>query len=341
MIDLKFGFPGIQQLNDFRVNNLFVNSHDPQNGPALQFGYWMAHKAVSVISFPANVAGMGLGLAGMVVPGCFLGLVKVAVFAATLGNYKPTFSTGFIRCSQAAITCFLQIFVNAGELGYDALNALYNGYRVIRWIGEKLHLNFIIEEIFIQTARLIKYIWNNMIVPLWNDVIDPTIKFIDKRVQEGLKNAVECEKNYYTLNLETPSFIRPLDDRTKATRIDRHAEDRSYSNIFSHYAYSLINIPVNLVTAAGMASLTAITACNFGAKVIIYAATNIDIPVPTYAGKTLEKTIACSINVIWDSYVDIADSFVLTYKVSDALGILVAMAKIRDVILFIPEAIIS
>ncbi len=326
------GFVGnaIDNLNNQRVT-FYDASHTSHRGLGVQFASWSAHKVLSVVAFPVNLAGVAFGVTSMALSACTLGALKVAVYALTLGRIELRFSTGFISSGNVAVNSFLHLVRNTGELTIDVVNAIYNGYRVIRWIGEQLPLGFV-REIFVQIGSLFRYVFNEVIVP--------STEFLFRRLEVGFNSAVASEGNYQS-NFQTPSFIRSLDDITASTRTDNHAQERSISQIFKHYLFSAANIPVNLATAVGMGALSLVTGSCFIAKIGICAFTTINIPLPTYVERTLEKTTVCSRNVFGDAYINVQDGFILTYKVSRAIHLTTVLATIGDLLLFIPRAVIS
>lgn len=102
----KPGFCGIQEVNQARVFcyrqafNLDANGRKNGNKPVTfgRIGYWAAFKGLSVVSIPANIAGVGAGCIGMVATAVVVGGLKIAIYAVT-GN-KPQFSSGFPECKD-------------------------------------------------------------------------------------------------------------------------------------------------------------------------------------------------------------------------------------------------
>jgi hypothetical protein len=329
-MDIGFrGFPGLEQLNKAR-NELWYASHG-ESDVGIRFGSWLGHKTLTVITLPANVAGVTIGIAGMIGTACTLGTLKVGIFAATLGNVRPDFSIGFIWCLERTVHSIIHLGLNLGELAYDAGNAVYLGYRLIRWIGDKLHLGPLFNEIFRELGRLFDYVALH--------ILKPALHFVAKRLDSGIKKAIADEENV-TLRGGTPSFIKPLDDWTKENRIDG-SQDRSWTKIFKHYCFSVANIPVNAVVASAAGGAAAISSAAFVGKVILYATTSINIPVPTFAGQMIVTTYAATSNVAADIATNIGDVFVVIYKTACALRINRVMATALDVLLYIPVAVLS
>lgn len=165
------------------------------------------------------------------------------------------------------------------------------------------------------------------------------VVFLAKRLAAGVAKANEAENFEFTN--ESPSFIKPLNDLTAQNRIDWNASDRPFNTIMKHYFYSMANIPLNLVTATCSAVAAAILSSAYVSKVVLYAFTNINIPLPTYAGQTLQAAATTSRNVLADSAVNFADGFVLVYKGACALRLNKIMATAMDILRFIPEAVFS
>lgn len=116
------GFPGLEELNMGRVN-LFDASHG--DGSAMHnLGCWLGHKVITLVDLPANVIGVGVGIAGMIVTASTVGVIKVAFFAVTLGNKLP-FPTGFQWCWDRTVDAGYHFARNIGELLYDVANLIY------------------------------------------------------------------------------------------------------------------------------------------------------------------------------------------------------------------------
>jgi hypothetical protein len=323
------GFPGLQQFNKAR-QDFFYTSHAEYGPDAVAF--WFGHKALTVIALPVNVMGVGIGTTGMVATASTLGALKVAIFALTVGNVKPAFPTGFMWCAERGINAGLQAGVNVGELIHDAANMVYLGYRLIRWVGGALHLEHFFNEIFNKLGEIFEF--------TRKQILEPVFRFVTQRVRQGISKAIECEGEF-KFSYQTPSLIRPLDDLTKENRIEWSSENRFWSKIFKHYVFSVANIPVNAVAATLMGGSASVLSSAFAAKVIVYATTNINIPLPTFAGQALDATVSTTRNALLDIGTDICDSFVVMYKTSSALGINRVMATALQILLYIPEAIFS
>jgi hypothetical protein len=219
---------------------------------------------------------------------CVLGALKVAIFAATLGNVRPAFSSGFYWASERTIASGCELILN----GFELIN------------------------------------------------IGPEVTFIAHRLKTGYEKASESEVPHaYTF--ETPRMLRPLDTLAKDTRIDNRSSDRQVATIFRHYLYSLGNIPLNLITGATTAVAAVALNIIFAAKVVVYACTNIAIPIPTYVERVQDVAIATFTNVGRDIATNFADTFVLLYKTSQYLSLYKVIATVGQLLRFIPQAIFS
>lgn len=314
------GLVGIEQLDTLR-NELFKISHNRNAYYPItheQVACWLGHKLLTIISVPANIVEAGICTTGCLASACTLGALKVAIFAITLGNIKPHFSTGCLWLGERACHGFFDIALNIGELVYDAGDLLYQGYRLSRWVAGILHLGNLFHTIFEKLGQV--------------------FTFIAERIQQGLDKAVEVEDD---LLFEVPYPFSVLNDLTQKHRIDFESNNRSLEDIFKHYILSVANIPLNTIIATGAAGLSIALSTAFVGKVILYATTNINISVSTYAGRTLGVVGATSSNAVVDITHDIADSFVLLYKISHALGITRVVTTALRVVEYIPEAIFS
>ncbi len=325
------GFPGLHQINVAR-GNCFKQSHHSQITKGAAFANWLGHKALTVVSLPANTVGAGVGSLGAIVTGCTLGALKVSIYAVTLGNVKPSFPSGFFWNAERGFNAGAHVAVNLGELLYDAGNTVYLGYRAIRWVAQKLHLEGLFTAIFRQLSEAFKFITN--------EIVAPVFRFVGRRIEKGFEKAAQAEGNF-NFKGETPALLKPLDDLAKDNRIDFSANDRPLINIFKHYLFSIPNIPVNVAAAVGAGAASVVLGTAFVSKAALYATTNIDIPVPTFAGQALDATLATTRNVGVDVGTNIGDGFVLLYKTANALGINRVVATAIQIIMYIPEAILS
>ncbi|CUI17172.1 hypothetical protein PNK_1562 [Candidatus Protochlamydia naegleriophila] len=172
------------------------------------------------------------------------------------------------------------------------------------------------------------------------NVLVPTIEFVVRRIDAGLKKAVESEVPCQ-MNESTPFLIKPMNDIAKETRIDWSSQERLLSTIAKHYAISIVNIPVNAAAAICFTATSILLSAAFVGKASLYAATNVNIAIPTFAGHSIRAAASTSFNTIADVATDAADPFVLIYKTACTLRLNRVMATALDVLLYIPEAVFS
>ncbi len=308
------GLPVIHDLNNFR-DTLFQNSGFDTPGQVTDF---LGHKAISVILIPANLLGTGIGITAMTASACTIGALKVAIFAVSLGNKKWHVDTGFIKSAGWAAHSFIELGLNTLELLLDIGKVNYQVFRLVRFTARTLRL----EGLFTRITNQAKQVF----------------QFIDERLTKGATIAYKDEPNNpYTG--KTPSLLAPLNAATQKVRPDYREDNRLWSQIFQHTLLSAANIPVNAAAALCSTIATTILGTFFITKIALYAATNIHIPIPTFAAHTLNTAYVCTENAAIDSASVIGDGFISIYKVSDALGIVQVVIKAMDVLRYIPEAL--
>lgn len=260
-----------------------------------KMGNWIAHKAMTVVCLSVNVTAVGAGLTGAVAAGCLVGGIKVAIFALTLGNTKPSFPTGTTWCIERTTTAAYEVLKNIGELFYDLTDIFYQGFRALRWVFNRL--------------------------------------------EKGFEKANQNESGFTF----SPQFVFPhtiINDATEKYRIDPNNEDRSMEYIAKHTFCSLINIPASCATALLAGCVAApLFAAIYLSKALLYAGTNIHIPIPTYLGPAIEVSLSASFVAVYDIINIAADIFVTLYHLARALHLETALATARDVIAYIPEAV--
>lgn len=279
-------------------NELFKTSHNWDGIPdidvncpstAKKISCWIGHKMMTVISIPSNIIEIGIGAIGFSA-GIVLGTIKITIFACSLLQVKPEFSTGLERSSKIIGAGVGDMICNFGEVLYDAGNI---------------------------PIVIIKRLWKGFIVA---------------------KN----RENGHEFMMETPWPINLLDNMTATHRIDSLENERHMENVLKHYAFSIINIPANILSGCVMGVTSVALSIAFSAKVIIYAATNIEIPIPTLAGRVWGFTAQSLQNASVDILHGGADIFVVMYRIAALLRF---DALLRDleigamrVIRYIPEA---
>ncbi len=141
MIYQAAAFPQIDLLNQYRTHTRDLScgyarsSHEDDELRVVpmyeRIGSWFAHKALCVICLPVNIAAVGVGVLGMVVTPLTLGAVKVFIYAATLGNTQPEFSTGYPAFRERASVSIRATFSTAGEFVYSTFYELFRAVLLI------------------------------------------------------------------------------------------------------------------------------------------------------------------------------------------------------------------
>lgn len=313
------GLPGIQQLNSYRVG-LSNGSHSDDNSTVKKIGCWLQHKVITVICLPANLAGIGITAAAAALSACTLGAFKVAVFAGTAGNVKLHFSTGCAYLLECAVHSSWHEVRNIGELVYDYADLNYQLYLGVKWVGRALHLDAVVKAV----AQLFERLF----------------EFIAGRFDKGFAKAKASEIAIRS-NHTTPWPLYYLNDLTKACRIDWSSSCRPAGMIAKHYALSILNIPLNATGAAVSFIASAVFTSFFIGKAVLYALTNINLPVPSFCGPSILYTFEMARNAVLDIGTDAADSFVLIYKATHIIGLTKIVATALDVLKYIPEAVFA
>lgn len=309
-------FPLVSNINLAR-ESLHSASHTDSNSFTQRITSWMGHKVLTVISVPANILTAGFCAAAFTASACTLGAFKIFVFACTLGHIKLSFSTGCYWLAKETISAISAIFRNSIELLYDTAKIIEGVYDSVRWVGRKLGLDGLFNAIFKQIGEF--------------------FVFIGKRVFLGV--VASADREPVVTWGKVPAPLNLVNDPTKQCRIDFSSDSRSFGNIFKHSALSVINIPLNTVAAVCSGIATVALSTLFVSKTIVFAATNLDIPIPTYAAKAFNILSVTTTNILADVGTDVADIFVSVFKISDAIGLNRAIVTVLKVVKFIPEAI--
>jgi len=369
------GFPILTQINNMRRNcykeshktDLPVGPSQPnatdQPGTPVQTSKtkkpanWIGHKALSAVAIPTNLLGMGVGAVGAVASGCTLGALKVLVFAATVGNVRLLFPSGFLWFAEGSLHSVKHLGLNTGELISDGARVVkevsVKTYKGTRWVMKTLYIEKAAKIIFQHLNKILKAIGKKILPALKfigkkvafvaNKVaigIEKVLIFMGQRMAKGWKKAIEAEKGF-EFEYKTPAFLNFINEPTKKNRINFESENRLWKNIFKHTFLSGPNIILNGSTAVASSLVLAPLALAFTAKAMLYASTNINIPVPTFVSKVFQSTVYPAGNVVVDIDNDIADSAAVVFKTSKALGILKVMTTALDVIKYIPKAVFS
>jgi|GEM_PF-4753685 len=316
----------ITTLNGYR-NELFHKSH---NDPALnmQLTNWLGHKVVTLITIPVNLTLLTGSLTLCTLSCVTIGTAKFAIYFFTLGNVKLPISTGFVTLMSSAFDGFVGLGTIAGQLTYDTFNLAYQSYRLARFIIKELHLEGIISVIVKKVAEVVQFCFRQLVKAL---------DFCFTRMLKGYQKALESEN--YDVKPSNQNLPSPLDELNNCAREHRiKSDDRKLSTILKHYVWSIpaiiCNTPVFLISGCAFAILGAA----FLGKATVYSLTNINIAVPTYAGKAFAISRDAGFNASIDLGVDVADVFVLSYKAIDSLGVMKAAATVFKCLSYAKEA---
>lgn len=303
-------FPIVQELNQARLD--FYDQRWSQGSSFFEKAKaWLGHKAITVVSLPANIVACNLALVGMTAS-CAVAAVKVAIFAVSLGNFQADWPTGFLYFGEAFISSGSEACRNAIELLCDAADIFYQTYRGIKHVTEYLSLDRLIEKI--------------------TEVVGEILSFASDRLTLGFESASRDECDIST-------YKTPLEEATASYRIK--STNRSSKEILSHTIYSVLNIFANTVIAAVSAVACVVFSAIFVAKAIVCASTGINIPIPTAVGMTGACALSATGHVILDVANDIADGFISIYKISKATGLVKVVSSIAELLMYIPKALLD
>ena len=187
-------FPLVDACNRARYNAFQISheiSHDvprilsPGPGPvATKALNWIGHKVLTVVCVPANLLAIGIGSLGMGLTACTLGAAKVAIFAITLGTFRPEFSIGFLWLGTRTISSGIELLSNGGELIFDACDLAYQGYRGAKALLTALKLDAL------------------------SNLLKRAADVVIARVKEGIEHAELDETNFAYTNLFPRHFPR-------------------------------------------------------------------------------------------------------------------------------------
>ena len=161
------------------------------------------------------------------------------------------------------------------------------------------------------------------------------VRFVLLRFVAGVDDALIAEPE---ANFHLPLGLEELNQSCDSSRIKVDASDRPTRKVFSHYLHSAATIPLNTIAAVASLATAVFLSGLFIAKIVIHATTTLSIPFPTYAGRAFLISYESAKNAYIDVTNDLADIAVLAYRVSEAIGIEIALAKAMDVIRYIPVA---
>jgi hypothetical protein len=309
------GFAIVTPLNKWRAS-CFEAEHDRTKPFTDRATNWFAHKALSVVSLPANTLAAGIGCAGMLASACTLGAFKVLVFAGSLGHIKPEFSTGFIWCAERTYTSLANAVITVGELLYDVANLGYQAYLQVKWVFLALKLDRI--------AQLVK----------------EALIFVGNRIEAGIEISLKDEEPYMDKDFQLPAPIHALNEATERRSCFTDT-NQPLSNWFAHKLLSVVNIPLNAAIAVTSTALCIAGIVATCAKSLLYAATNIHVGIPTGVAYTGIMAAHSYTNVFRNTAEVGVDMAVMVYRIADLLRITRVIATIADVIAYVPRAVFS
>lgn len=312
------GFPVVSDLSSAR-GSLWLAAHDPQTeAPLRRVSCWLGHKAVTVVSLPVNALAALAGTAGAVLSAATLGATKVAVFAATAGNFKLELPTGCSFLLERSIHAAGEAAFSVLEASYDLLDTLSLSRTAVWWSAKKLKL-----EPYAKAAL---------------ESIDRIYGEFTQAVTEGFERSSQTEGKF-SFSLETPYPLSALNDLTSLTRIDFDAPDRPWKQIFCHYFISIAAVPANTVAAIA-ASVAAVALVSFFAlKVAWNSFGNHNLALPSRFADAVNLSFSGLANASLDCGTDTVDSFIVLYKTAATLRVLNVVTEVWNVIAYIPEAL--
>ncbi|PCI95273.1 hypothetical protein COB11_02630 [Candidatus Aerophobetes bacterium] len=280
-----------------------------------------AHKCYTLISFPANLVASGASVLAAAAGACTIGALKIAVFAISLGNVKLPVSTGIMFFGERAVVSLFQALKTIYEISSDIYNFCS---KCINTVKKAL------------TALGLAVLFNKI-----KEVVIEVLLFIETRIEKGFNKASESETNFQLADGSLP-LLRPLNITRKTFVQDWvHYNDRSFKDITLHTAISVATLPLNACAAVCSTVVTVALGAAYVSKALLYAATNINIPLPTFTNEAAQvagQTLRDSVENAGTCLLDIP---ITVYKVGAAIGINRVLATIRDVVCYIPVAVFT
>lgn len=284
---------------------------------------WVAHKGGCLLSWKVNTISIVGGGSGFVLCACTLGALKVVVFALSLGNWKPEFSSGCVASLTLAGHGATGFFGAASEVIYDVGYLAYQISLGIRYVAKQLRLTGALKALVKKIIHCLSHI----------------VSFLIGRIIKGFEIAAKHEPKL-SIDSKLPCPLHQVNEAAEQYRIDTNKE-RTFGTIASHYVVSIPNILCSGIAATVGVVASAVLGTLFMVKAVLGATTNISIPIPTYAGHVSTFTLGTGYNAIADVANDIADIFVTMFKISEAIGVAKAVVTVGRVIAYIPEAVFS
>ncbi|MCH9630194.1 MAG: hypothetical protein S4CHLAM37_01880 [Chlamydiia bacterium] len=324
-------FTPIDSLNNAR--SMHFNNYNAENVSfADKVQSFTAHKCYTAISLPVNIAASAASGCIAAAGGCIIGAVKVAVFAFTLGNARLPISTGFVTFGSRAIAHLAEASMTGYEIGSDAACFSSKCIRAVKRVIDAIGLTALFNKI----REVVEVVLNKV-----GEAVSRVLRFVGNRIQAGFEKASASEIANLANGGSLP-IVSSLNNNRKTFVQDwTNYNQRSMKDIATHTAISVVSLPLNAAVAVTSSLTTLALGTAYVAKALIYAGTNINVPIPTFTniagqvaskavGDTLENTTTCALDVP-----------ITVYKVGEATGINHVLATIRDVLLYIPVAVFT
>jgi len=93
-----------------------IDCRDKSPTTAKSIGYWLAHKALTIVCLPANLAAVGLGLAAMALSKCTKVAIKIALYVVGLKRFTTSINTGFHWLRDRTCASLYNVIINPAEL---------------------------------------------------------------------------------------------------------------------------------------------------------------------------------------------------------------------------------
>lgn len=305
-------------LNKVR-NDFFLKSHDldhrdaypkpPERSNLERVSYWIGHKALSVVAFPANACVVALASVGIATVSLPIAALKVAIFAGSVGNVKPTFSTGTLWFGERLFSSGFQLARNVGELTYDVANLTYNAALTLRSVLTALKLDCVFNQI------------KNAVAALSNRVITG----LDLALRDEVASLPQSSDDVYNQCWRTSCFNSERPDGTWLIH-----------KLLSIKAIPQASLTMLVHSATCLVGVTAIAA-----KVALYTVSGTHISTPTHATENGSEAFHAGLQVMYISAQVAADAALGIYNIAKWTGLARVVATARDVLWYIPQAVLT
>lgn len=311
-------FSPIDYLNRKRAN--YFQNYNIENYPTdKKIEDWMSHKIFAIISFPANLLTIGIGSIGVLTGICTIGAFKVAVFAITLGNIKLPIPTGVVWFGEKVIISTLEVFSTIFEVGSDIY---YFCKRCIKTVQEIL------------TILGLKALYLKI-----HETVIEIFEFIGNRLEKGFYKASESEKNFQLGEKSLPIITHLHLFREKFVTKSSEYDQRSFKDIIVHSFLSVLSLPINAIAFTSSVAASVILSIIYCSKAILYAATNIHLPIPTFVQFSIATMARTGSYLFQNTTVCVIDIPITLYKISKATGLYQVAVKVTEIVSYIPQAI--